>query len=178
MDFTRPVPPDPYSLLPAPAAFTLTSTDVVDGTRLPAAHAVDGENLSPALAWSGAPEGTRSFVVSCYDPDAPTPSGYWHWNLVDVPAGVTSLPRGAGAADGTGLPAGAFQVPGDGGHPGFEGAGPPPGDQDHRYVFAVHALDAAPGELGLGPDNTNAQVHFNIYFHLLGRATLTAMYSR
>lgn len=178
MDFTRPAPADPYSLLPTPATFALTSPDITDGERLPATHAADGENVSPALEWSGAPAGTRSFVVSCYDPDAPTPSGYWHWNLVDVPAEVTSLPRGAGAADGAGLPAGAFQVHSDGGYPGFEGAGPPPGDHDHRYVFAVHALDAAPGELGLGPDNTNAQVHFNIYFHLLGRATLTATYSR
>lgn len=178
MDFTRPTPPDPYSLLPAPAGFTLRSSDITDGERLPAAHAADGDNVSPALEWSGAPEGTRSFVVSCYDPDAPTPSGYWHWNVVDLPGDVTSLARGAGAADGSGLPAGAFHVHSDGHTPGFEGAGPPPGDHEHRYVFAVHALDVAPGELGLGPDNTGAQVHFNVYFHLLGRATLTATYSR
>lgn len=178
MDFTRPVPDDPYTLLPAPATFTLGSDDITDGGRLPTAHTVDGENVSPALTWSGAPAGTRSFVISCYDPDAPTPSGYWHWTLVDVPGETTSLPRGAGATDGSGLPAGAFHVRSDGLAAGFEGAGPPPGDHDHRYVFAVHALDVAPGELGLGPDNSNAQVHFNVYFHLLGRAVLTATYGR
>ncbi|GAA1868874.1 YbhB/YbcL family Raf kinase inhibitor-like protein [Myceligenerans crystallogenes] len=177
-DFTRPLPPDPYSLLPAPATFTLRSPDIADGERLPADHAADGGDVSPALEWSGAPEGTRSFVVSCYDPDAPTPSGYWHWNVVDLPAEVTALARGAGAVDGSGLPAGAFHVRSDGRTPGFEGAGPPPGDHDHRYVFAVHALGAAPGELGLTSENTPAQVHFNVYFHLLGRATLTATYSR
>ncbi|MBL0888092.1 YbhB/YbcL family Raf kinase inhibitor-like protein [Myceligenerans indicum] len=178
MDFTRPAPADPYSLLPAPAVFTLTGPDVVDGERLPVAYTVDGEALSPALEWSGAPAGTRSFAVSCFDPDAPSPSGYWHWNLVDLPAEVTSLPRGAGGADGGLLPAGAFQVRGDGGYPGFEGAGPPRGDHEHRYVFAVHALDAAPGRLVPGPGSTNAQVHVSIFFHLLGRATLTATYGR
>src|SRR5690606_21248405 len=84
----------------------------------------------------------------------------------------------AGAPGGSGLPAGAFHTDSDGHTPGYEGAAPPPGDHPHRYIFAVHALDVAPGELGLGPDSTNAQVALNVYFHLLGRATLTATYSR
>lgn len=180
MDFERPYPPDPYSLLPVPETFSLTSSDLVDGERIPDRHTADHENLSPALEWSGFPAGTRSFVVSCYDPDAPTPSGYWHWNVVDVPADVTSLATDAGAADGSGLPGGAFQVPGDGRSPGYEGAGPPPGDRPHRYIFAVHALDvpslAEAG--GLSPQATSAQVHFNVYFHALARATLMVTYSR
>jgi Raf kinase inhibitor-like YbhB/YbcL family protein len=176
MDFTRPIPPDPYSLLPVPATFTLTSPDLTDGAAMSAEHAVDGGNTSPELSWSGFPADTRSFVVSCFDPDAPTPSGYWHWHLLDVPADVTSLPRGAGSADGALLPAGAFQLTSDGGQEGFEGAGPPPGDHAHRYVFAVHAPDV--DSLGLSTDNTNVHAAFNVYFHTLARATLTGTYQR
>ncbi|MEN5072242.1 YbhB/YbcL family Raf kinase inhibitor-like protein [Isoptericola cucumis] len=175
MDFERPLPPDPYSLLPAPG-FSLASEDVADGQALHRDFSVDGADVSPQLTWSGFPDGTESFVVSCFDPDAPTPSGYWHWTLVDVPATVTSLARGAGAADGSGLPAGAFHVASDGGRTGFEGAGPPPGDHAHRYVFAVHALDVP--TLGLSPDNTSVHVAFNVYFHTLARATLTGTYRR
>jgi Raf kinase inhibitor-like YbhB/YbcL family protein len=176
MDLSRPYPPDPYSLLPQVPSFTVTSPDITDGERLPVDFTVDGDNVSPALEWSGFPEGTRSFVVSCFDPDAPTPSGYWHWNLVDVPASVTSLPRGAGAPDGSGLPDGAYHVRSDGRTLGFEGAAPPPGDHEHRYVFAVHALDVP--ELGVGPDATNAQVAFNAVFHTLARAVLVGTYQR
>ena len=176
MDLTRPLPPDPYSLLPQAPSFNLTSPDFSDGQRLPTDFTTDGQNVSPALEWSGFPDGTQSFVVSCYDPDAPTPSGFWHWNLVDVPASVTSLARGAGAADGSGLPDGAYQVRNDGGQPGFMGAAPPPGDREHRYFFAVHALDTA--QLGVGRDASNAAVGFNVTFHTLARAVLVATYQR
>lgn len=178
MDFDRPFPPDPYSLLPVPATFTLTSTDLVDGERMPDEHTARGKNRSPALAWSGFPRETQSFVVSCYDPDAPSPSGYWHWNLLDVPANVTSLPTNAGAPDGSGLPGGAFHVTSDGHEPGYEGGGPPAGDHPHRYIFAVHALDVPSlAERGLTPDATNAQVGVNVFFHALARATLMVTYT-
>lgn len=176
MDLSRPYPPDPYSLLPEVASFTLSSPDVTDGGPLAVDFTVDGDGVSPALEWSGFPEGTQSFIVSCFDPDAPTPSGYWHWNMVDVPSSVTSLPRGAGAADGSGLPDGAYHVRSDGRTPGFEGAAPPPGDREHRYVFAVHALDVP--QLGVGPDATGAQVAFNAVFHTLARAVLVGTYRR
>jgi Raf kinase inhibitor-like YbhB/YbcL family protein len=175
-DFERPLPPDPYALLPVPTTFALTSTDVAEDAPLAVDFSVDGDDVSPHLAWSGAPEGTRSYVVSCFDPDAPTPSGYWHWTVVDLPADVTSLERGAGAVGGSGLPAGAFHVASDGGRLGFEGAGPPPGDRPHRYVFAVHALDVP--TLGLSESNSPVHVAFNVYFHVLARATLTATYRR
>jgi Raf kinase inhibitor-like YbhB/YbcL family protein len=172
----RPLAQDPYGKLPPVPAFTLTSPDIAEGTRLPEGFVAHGGNLSPALAWSGFPAGTRSFVVNCFDPDAPTPSGYWHWAVVDVPATVTSLARGAGARGGTHLPRGAFHVRNDGGNDGYDGAAPPRGDREHRYVFAVHALDVDP--LGVGPGASNAAVAFNAVFHTLARATLIATYSR
>jgi Raf kinase inhibitor-like YbhB/YbcL family protein len=176
MDLDRPLAPEPYSLLPAVASFHLTSTDLTDGRPMPTAHIASGANLSPALEWSGFPAKTRSFVISCFDPDAPTPAGFWHWTVADVPATITALPTDAGASDGSGLPAGAFQVRHDGGAPGYLGAAPPAGDRPHRYVFAVHALDvdSLAEVAGLGPESTATAVAFNALFHTLARATLTA----
>ena len=176
MDLQRPVAPDPYSLLPDVASFTLASDDITNGDRLDVTFTVDGEDVSPALRWEGFPAGTKSFVVSCFDPDAPTPAGYWHWTVANLPATTTSLPRGAGNADGELLPDGAFQSRSDGGQVGWEGAGPPAGDRPHRYVFAVHALDVE--SLDLNADASATVVAFNALFHTLARATLTATYSR
>ena len=167
----RPVTPNPYDLLPATSSFTVTSRDVHDGKPLEDDQVAAKGNTSPQLSWSGAPEGTKSYVVTCFDPDAPTPSGFWHWVLVDLPAEVTSLD--AGAASGR-LPGKAFHVRNDGGKAGFMGAAPPEGDQVHRYYFVVHAV----GEdtLGVTPDASPAVVSFNLAFKTLGRAILHGTY--
>ena len=174
----RPTAPLPYDLLPKTASFTVNSTDVTDGTPMHLKHAHDsagGENLSPQLSWSGAPEGTRSYMVSCCDPDAPTPAGCWHWTVVDIPASVTELATGAGSSDAS-LPAGAFHVRNDFGQRQWDGAAPPPGDAVHRYVFAVHALDVE--SLGIDKDATPTFAAYNALFHTLGRALITPTYQQ
>jgi Raf kinase inhibitor-like YbhB/YbcL family protein len=174
MNLDRPVAPDPYSLLPAVGSFVLTSEDVTDGEMMPAPFTAAGGNVSPQLAWSGFPEDTKGFVVTCYDPDAPTPAGFWHWTLANLPADVTSLRRGAGAADGGHLPAGAVQTRNDAGFPGYLGAAPPKGDRAHRYYFVVHALDV--GRLDIDAGTTPTSVAFQTVFHTLARATLTPVF--
>ncbi|NLG23528.1 MAG: YbhB/YbcL family Raf kinase inhibitor-like protein [Actinomycetales bacterium] len=172
MSLDRPVTPNPYDLLPAVPSFTVTSTDVTDGQPLKDDQvAALGNNVSPQLSWSDVPEGTKSFVVTCYDPDAPTPSGYWHWVLVDLPADVTSLDTGAAAGE---LPGKAFHVRNDGGDAGFGGAAPPQGDQVHRYYFVVHAVSEE--SLGVTPEASPAVVSFHLAFKTLGRAIIHGTY--
>ncbi|MEZ5094935.1 MAG: YbhB/YbcL family Raf kinase inhibitor-like protein [Nocardioides sp.] len=173
MSIERPVAPDPYDLLPATASFTVTSADVTDGQPLKDDQVAALGNTSPQLSWSGAPEGTRSYVVTCFDPDAPTPSGFWHWVLVDLPADCSSLETGAGA-EGADLPGHAFMCRNDGGAKAFMGAAPPPGDQVHRYYFVVHAVGGE--SLGVDSDASAAVVSFNLAFKTLGRAILTGTY--
>jgi len=174
MNLDRPIAPDPYDLLPRVPSFTLESTDVRPGTQIAVAHVYAGGNQSPQLSWKGFPAGTRSFVVTCFDPDAPTPSGFWHWVAVDLPVSVTSLAAGAGQEDGSSLPKGAFHCRNDYGARGYGGPAPPEGDRPHRYYFVVHALDLE--RLGVNERTTPAAVSFTMLEHTLARAILVPTY--
>jgi Raf kinase inhibitor-like YbhB/YbcL family protein len=177
----RPTPPNPYDFLPQVPGFTVTSADVSDGEVLsmPQVSGVmgaGGEDRSPQLSWSDFPEGTRSFAVTVFDPDAPTASGFWHWAVANIPASVTELPSGAGDEDGPQLPDGAVQLRNDGGFAGFVGAAPPAGHGPHRYFVVVHAVDTE--QLDVTADSTPAVLGFNLFFHTLARATLVATYEQ
>src|SRR5262245_20006441 len=171
MSLERPIAEDPYAKLPAVGTFDLTSNDVTDFQPLKDDQVAAEGNTSPHLAWSGFPAETKSFVVTCYDPDAPTPSGFWHWIVVDLPADVTELAAGVAAS---GLPGKAFMVRNDMSEKNFIGASPPQGDHVHRYYFVVHAV----GEETLGVDDnaSAAVVSFNLVFKSLARAQLVGTY--
>jgi Raf kinase inhibitor-like YbhB/YbcL family protein len=160
------------------ADFSLSSPEMHDGGVLPAAQIANsfgcgGENLSPALAWSNVPEGTKSFAVSLYDPDAPTGSGFWHWVMFNIPANVTALP--AGISPEAGAPEGAVQSRADAGYPGFLGACPPEG-QTHTYVFTVTALDT--DKLDLDSSASGALIGFMTNAHALAKASISVRYGR
>jgi Raf kinase inhibitor-like YbhB/YbcL family protein len=161
---------NPYDFLPAVPAFRLRSEDFEDGRPLDPkfAHSwePDSEDISPELHWEAFPPQTRSFAVTCFDPDIANVSGFWHWMMIGLPAGTTQVPRGAGS--GQDLPDGAFQIRNDLGARGYLGPAPPKGDRPHRYLFAVHALDV--DQLPVTADMTPAFVAYNMTAHTLARA--------
>jgi len=134
-----------------------------------------GGNKSPHLRWSGAPAEAKSFAVTCYDPDAPTGSGFWHWLVVNIPANVSELAEGAGS-DGGKLPAGALQTRTDFGRAGYGGPCPPEGDHPHRYLFTVFAVNA--DKLNVNADTSAAVVGFNLHFNTLARAEIMGLFRR
>ncbi len=163
--------------------FKVTSNSFKDGDYLPQAHILSadfgfgcaGGNQSPHLQWSGAPATTRSFAVTCFDPDAPTGSGFWHWLVVNIPANVTELSAGAGSAAGK-LSAGALQTRTDFGAPGYGGPCPPAGDHPHRYLFTVFAV--AKDKLDVKADTSAAVVGFNLHFNTLAKAEIMGLFKR
>ena len=164
---------DPYANLPPAPAFRISSQELFDGKEMPrdtAGQGSGGANISPHLSWYGFPDETRSFVVTMYDADAPTPSGFWHWAVIDIPAAVTELPPGAGSAGDSKLPAGARHLGNDAGVRGYVGPAPPPGHGPHRYFIAVHAVDVE--SLGVADDASPAYASFVLLGHTLARAVI------
>ena len=173
------------ALLPLAAGaagkFALVSAEVKPNARIAEAQVYkgfgcNGGNVSPTLAWSNPPAGTKSFAVTVYDPDAPTGSGWWHLVVFNLPADTTALLPGAGNPAAGKLPKGAVQSQTDFGTPGYGGPCPPRGDRPHRYIFTVHALKV--DKLDLDEKATPALVGFTLTMNRIDRATLTSTYSR
>ncbi len=162
----------------------LTSNSFRDGDYLGQEHILSadygfgcgGGNKSPQLRWEEAPAGAKSFALTCFDPDAPTGSGFWHWVVVNIPPHVTELPPDAGNPASGKLPAGALQVRTDFGKPGYGGPCPPQGDHPHRYLFTVHAVSM--DKLPVTADTAAAVVGFYLNFNTLAKASLMGLYKR
>lgn len=163
----------------AAATFRVTAPDLVSKGRITVAHVFNGmgctgQNLSPALNWSGAPAGTKSFAVTAYDPDAPTGSGWWHWVMYNIPADATGLAAGAG--NGRNAPRGSQQGNTDFGSKGYGGPCPPQGDKPHHYHFTVYALKT--DKLDVPGNATAAMIGFYIHANKLASARVTGLYAR
>jgi Raf kinase inhibitor-like YbhB/YbcL family protein len=162
----------------------ITSNSFKDGDYLPSEHILSadygfgcsGGNRSPHLRWEGAPPGTRSYALLCFDPDAPTGSGFWHWVVVNIPPQVTELSVDAGNPAGGKLPAGALQVRTDFGKPGYGGPCPPEGAHPHRYLFTIHAVSL--DKLPVTSDTSAAVVGFYLNFNTLAKASLMGLFKR
>jgi Raf kinase inhibitor-like YbhB/YbcL family protein len=169
------------ALAPMAQGFDLTSSDIQTGKPMSKAQEYqgfdcNGANISPQLSWRDAPEGTKSFAVTAYDPDAPTGSGWWHWLVYNIPADLHALPAGAGDPSSDPVVSGMIQHRTDYGTLGFGGACPPKGDKAHRYQFKVFALDVE--QLDIDPESSAALVGFMLNSHKLGVAELEALYQR
>ncbi|WJY68064.1 YbhB/YbcL family Raf kinase inhibitor-like protein [Corynebacterium auris] len=162
---------DPLPSLAQVPSFPLSSADVKAGEQLDAKFAGDNA-VSPQLSWEDLPEGTKSLAVTCYDPDAPTGAGFWHWAAFNIPADTSELKQGAGSTPDLGL--GVTTLVGDSGQRAYYGANPPAGHAPHRYIFAVHAVDV--DTLEVPEDATPTVLAFNLYFHSLGRAHVWGWY--
>lgn len=161
-------------------SFSLTSKDIAEGKFMSKAQEFQGfgctgGNLSPQLSWSGAPDGTVAYAILVHDPDAPTGSGWWHWQVINIPRDVTSLPSGAGEPGKERLPEGSFQITNDYGIKGFGGACPPKGHGVHRYQFTIHALSR---KLELPDNASGALTGYMVHANSLGSDQIEALYKR
>jgi Raf kinase inhibitor-like YbhB/YbcL family protein len=163
------------------ADFKLTSSDI--GPDKPLAQefvfhgfGCTGGNQSPALSWSGAPPGTKSYAIALFDPDAMQGKGFWHWLMVNIPADVTSLTRNSGKNDGSRLPSGAAQILNGFRDSGYSGSCPPPADEPHGYVMTVYALKVP--QLEVPSDATSPFMLEAIETNSLAKASLTYHFGR
>jgi Raf kinase inhibitor-like YbhB/YbcL family protein len=167
---------------PSQPKFVLSSPDAQLAAKVPEVYTANvfgcsGGNMSPPLQWTGAPAGTKSFVVTLFDPDEHgDPSGWWHWIVYDLPASAGTLPKGAGAEHSSVLPPGTMQGRTDLGNDAYHGPCPDKGDPPHRYTFTVYALSVE--KLDVPPDSSGAMVVSTAKEHLLGKAVFIAHYGR
>ena len=167
---------DPDWRLREVPVIAVSSPDFADGAPLPTwarsgIAGAGGEDRSPELRWTGVPDSAQSLVVTCFDPDAPTGSGWWHWAVCNLPAGLTGLPQDAGNPEAGLLPDGTLTLPCEIRMPRYQGAAPPAGHGPHRYIFTVTALDVA--RLDIHPDATPAMLGFLMHPHAIARGRVT-----
>jgi Raf kinase inhibitor-like YbhB/YbcL family protein len=161
--------------------FKLSSQDIAQGELMPKAQeftgfGCEGGDLSPQLEWSNVPKGTKSFAITAYDPDAPTGSGWWHWQIVNIPNTVTEVAAGAGSTKKNLAPKGSMQIENDYGSRGFGGACPPKGHGVHHYRFTVHALSVEKLELPAGA--SGALAGYMINANTIATSTIESLYKR
>lgn len=169
---------NPYEMLDKLPRFVLSSNDIIDGQQLPQSQLsvrIGGQDLSPHLKWMGIPKETKSFAITMYDPDAPTPSGFWHWAIFNIPKNTIELEQGVGS-DGGLLPSGSVALKNDRGLRTFVGAAPPVGTGKHRYFFIVYALDVE--KLELLSEITPAFLTFNLLSHTLAWSSIVTWYEQ
>lgn len=162
-------------------SLTLSSHDISQGEFMSKTQEFNGfgcsgENFSPHLKWSNAPQGTKSFAITVYDRDAPTGSGWWHWQVVNIPKNVTEITTGAGGMKSDILPQGSLQIKNDYGSHSFGGACPPLGHGDHHYSFTIHALSVE--KLDLPEDASGALVGYMINANTIESNTIESLYNR
>jgi hypothetical protein len=160
---------------------TLSSKDISQGEFMSKAQEFNGfgcsgSDLSPHLKWTNAPKGTKSFAITAYDPDAPTGSGWWHWQIVNIPVTVMEIPTGAGNTKNNNAPTGSTQIQNDYGNRGFGGACPPEGHGVHHYRFTLHALSVEKLELPLYA--SGALAGYMINGHTIESTTIESLYKR
>ena len=170
-----------FSSITLADTFTLASKDIAEGEFMSKAQEFNGfgctgGDLSPQLTWSGVPEGTKSFAITAYDPDAPTGSGWWHWQIVNIPHTVTEIAAGAGSTKKELAPAGSMQIANDFGYRGFGGACPPEGHGIHHYRFTVHALSVE--KLELPEEASGALTGYMINANTIATSTIESLYKR
>ncbi len=163
------------------SAFEISSPAVGSDGTIPDKYTANafgcsGDNVSLPLEWKDVPAGAASLALTIYDPDAPTGSGFWHWEVANLPPTTTSLPENAGVAGNANLPAGAVQSRNDAGTSAYFGPCPPQGDAPHHYVITIFAVKA--DKLAVDENASGAVVGFNLHFNTLDKASVTYTYGR
>lgn len=159
--------------------FTLSSKDLGGNATLTQefnSFGCVGKNESPQLSWSNAPEGTKSFAITMYDPDAPTGSGWWHWVVFDIPANIKELKANAGNPEGNLMPKGAIQSLTNFGTKGYGGPCPPEGHGIHQYIITVYALKT--DKLGIDENANPAIAGYYLWNNTIAKASIVTYYQR